>query len=651
MAFDFKRHLIKVQGGRQYLPVSARLIWFRSEHPDWGIETEAVEMNHEKQYAVFRARIYNEDGKLMAMGTKKEDVKGFGDYIEKAECVPLDTRILTAEGWKTHDSLRLGEPVLAYNVDKDCSEWVPLLAVRRYQNAPIVQLSNGKGFDVLCTPDHKWPIRYSTVCKGKRYEYRSLREASRLTKSAAITVGAVAQGGSLPVTPQQAFLMGMLITDGSVRYSGKHIRAYICQSKPDVITEIRAQMAGVPHRESVVPAYTRTFPTGKTYNCQIGYRWEIAAFYLHDLHDAFGIVHETELPNVISHLSLEARTAFMQAMMMAEGDQKGTFAQMPGRNDWVIDLWTLLCAMEGSMVCKSAVRESCGGIWVARRKKTRHVWASNVTVTDAGTADVWCPQTPLGTWVARFSNDVVTVTGNTGAVGRALAMCGYGTQFSPELDEASSGRFADSPQPMGGNRGGGAGGGGYQGGNNRFGSGGSPGDGGARFTPPREGSAPPSEDAPARPSSNRDEAPARSGNGREDTPARPNSNREEASARPAAVREEAPARPAADSPARRPSPVPDPEEDDEFEALIGGVQPREVTEDDPFGEDDTPASAAPPKATATAAPSGMPACNNCGKALTKAQQELSVRNFGEALCPGCQRERPRTDRPAAAARS
>ena len=85
MSFDPKRYVIKVQGNREYLPVSARLIWFRSEHPDWGIVTEAIEINHEKQFAVFRASIFNEDGRLIATATKKEDVKGFGDYIEKAE--------------------------------------------------------------------------------------------------------------------------------------------------------------------------------------------------------------------------------------------------------------------------------------------------------------------------------------------------------------------------------------------------------------------------------------------------------------------------------------------------------------------------------------------------------------------------------------
>lgn len=33
----------------------------------------------------------------------------------------------------------------------------------------------------------------------------------------------------------------------------------------------------------------------------------------------------------------------------------------------------------------------------------------------------------------------------TGAIGRALALCGYGTQFAPELDEEH--RIVDSPTP------------------------------------------------------------------------------------------------------------------------------------------------------------------------------------------------------------
>ena len=40
--FDVKKALIKVQGGKEYLPVASRLVWFREEHPDWAIVTEPV---------------------------------------------------------------------------------------------------------------------------------------------------------------------------------------------------------------------------------------------------------------------------------------------------------------------------------------------------------------------------------------------------------------------------------------------------------------------------------------------------------------------------------------------------------------------------------------------------------------------------------
>jgi len=110
MAFDYKKHLIKVQGNKMYLPVAARVVWFRELHPEWGIHTEIVELNHEKQYSIFRASIYNEEGKLIAMGTKKEDIKGFGDFLEKSESGAVG-RALTMCGFGTpfEDDLNEGE--------------------------------------------------------------------------------------------------------------------------------------------------------------------------------------------------------------------------------------------------------------------------------------------------------------------------------------------------------------------------------------------------------------------------------------------------------------------------------------------------------------------------------------------------------------
>jgi len=108
MAFDPKRHVIRIQGGREYLPVSARLVWFRGEHPDWGIVTNAVEINLEKQYAIFSASIFNAEGKLMATATKMENVRGFQDFIEKAETGAVG-RALAMCGYGTQFSPELEE--------------------------------------------------------------------------------------------------------------------------------------------------------------------------------------------------------------------------------------------------------------------------------------------------------------------------------------------------------------------------------------------------------------------------------------------------------------------------------------------------------------------------------------------------------------
>ncbi len=98
--FDVKKHLIKVQGNRLYLPVAARLVWFRMEHPDWGIETRPVALDMEKQYAIFEAKVYNAEGKLMAQGTKHENVRGFPDFVEKSETGAIG-RALAVVGYGT----------------------------------------------------------------------------------------------------------------------------------------------------------------------------------------------------------------------------------------------------------------------------------------------------------------------------------------------------------------------------------------------------------------------------------------------------------------------------------------------------------------------------------------------------------------------
>ena len=108
MVFDPKKYLIKVNGGKQYLPVSARLLWMREEHPDWGITTELLQLDVERQFAVFHATVTDNTGRQIGSGTNMESVKGFPDYLEKCETSAIGRALATA-GYGTQFAPELDE--------------------------------------------------------------------------------------------------------------------------------------------------------------------------------------------------------------------------------------------------------------------------------------------------------------------------------------------------------------------------------------------------------------------------------------------------------------------------------------------------------------------------------------------------------------
>jgi hypothetical protein len=83
MNFDPQKYLVRLKQGGEYLPVQARVAWLRNEHPDWGILTEFLSLNDD--YAIAKATITDETGRLISQGCKREDGRHFGDFAEKAE--------------------------------------------------------------------------------------------------------------------------------------------------------------------------------------------------------------------------------------------------------------------------------------------------------------------------------------------------------------------------------------------------------------------------------------------------------------------------------------------------------------------------------------------------------------------------------------
>lgn len=108
MAFNVNRYLIRVRGGQQYLPVSARLIWFREERPDWSIETHPLHLDFNEGVAVFQATVKDTTGRVIASATKMETRSDFADFVEKAETGAIG-RVLAMCGFGTQFALEISE--------------------------------------------------------------------------------------------------------------------------------------------------------------------------------------------------------------------------------------------------------------------------------------------------------------------------------------------------------------------------------------------------------------------------------------------------------------------------------------------------------------------------------------------------------------
>lgn len=92
--------------GKDYLEVPYRVLWMREEHPEWGIETEYLQLGAD--LAIAKATVRDGSGKILAQGTKTETPAGFADYVEKAETGAIG-RALALCGYGTQFAHELEE--------------------------------------------------------------------------------------------------------------------------------------------------------------------------------------------------------------------------------------------------------------------------------------------------------------------------------------------------------------------------------------------------------------------------------------------------------------------------------------------------------------------------------------------------------------
>lgn len=359
--------------------------------------------------------------------------QALGNALMKSECVPLDTEILTRDGWKTQDNVIIGEEVLAYDCAADSCAWTPLQNVTAYPEAVTVRFGT-ELHSFRCTPDHSWAIdnggykpRVEEISKRRgayknRRPSRMLIRANEVKTSQRVILSAQAEGGDSPLTPAEAAILGWVMTDGTIKRRKSHVRLGICQSKKEHFDEIETALTGTGYVVSKVigRASTRDFGTHVS-ECLPQTWWYLSSYDSRELMVKAGIETPADLPRVVTRLSREARSAMFAAMMAADGDKKGRFGKK--RKPGVMEAWQILATLEGFALGKW---HEGSIIPTQTARKQRYIAGSNITISDPIVEAVWCPTTAYGTWVMRQGHQI-TITGNSKAKRRVtLALCGLG---------------------------------------------------------------------------------------------------------------------------------------------------------------------------------------------------------------------------------
>jgi hypothetical protein len=320
-------------------------------------------------------------------------------------CLPLNTEILTKDGWKSHDQLKVGEIVAAYDWESSREiTWSVLQNVIYKDEQPLVEMKR-KSFRFVCTPDHTWIVKRKKREKMTRDTYRR-QNLDTIRFHGAHTVLQIAapcnSDGELDCPPAVAAVLGWIVTDGwEYRKRGKPCGAMICQKNyPDAVINALSR-SGIEWRE-VKPN-----------------KDGVRMFYLpassyRELKRVTGYTGKSDLSYIAASLSPNARKAMMDAMVLAEGTNNGMsrktiFCQTKGH---VSDAFQVLATLCGLRLGVQRVHESQLGsshripiLRATTLQKPR-------IVSIPGFHRVWCPSVKEGAIIARQEGQV-TITGNT----------------------------------------------------------------------------------------------------------------------------------------------------------------------------------------------------------------------------------------------
>lgn len=389
--------------GRKYVLVSDRVLYFNDAYKNGSIVTEIIG-DAFGQMVVVKATVTPDVDKPSRMFTGySQAVWGEGMVnktaaLENSECVPIDARILTRDGWKYYFQLKAGKDFALSLNNKGNISWEIVDKISIYKDQPVISARTSR-FNCVFTPNHKWFVEKSLVPFNEIKKYQK--------------IDVVGNKRDLTEYDKDSAKLGWIFTDSHIKRTkdGLPSSTTLTQSKTKYIPDI-IKLFGQPNKIKK----TRW----KDSHC-----WNISPDETRKILGKFGVNTANDLPKAVCGMSISEAAGFFVSCMMADGDGRSISKSTIAILEALQIAASMLGIKTGKIIKRKPQNKTKTDLFVLPIHKTSGAYKSEMIIRKLPPVDVWCPTLKTGNWLMQYKNQVY-FTGNTSAVGRALALMGIG---------------------------------------------------------------------------------------------------------------------------------------------------------------------------------------------------------------------------------
>jgi hypothetical protein len=334
--------------------------------------------------------------------------------MKNIHCVPLSVEALTPFGWRRESDLKIGQALVGYDLTSGVLRETTLLGLTRSGRPVPVQRYVGQMALMTVTPEHRCLVR--RLHGAKAVGRIEMIPAARLGGHDSILATAEAIRPDADLADEMVRLMAWVVAEGS--YDKKCAGVHLTQSErhnPRYVEELQYLLPGATSH------LTRDGCRSWYLSADLGRRLRAWA-------------PDKTLSRLVQVLSARQARLFLYEFMRADGSWPGGAPlPSPGKMSTIEDFWTVpfsspriaqfrrdiaddlqaLATLAGLRTVLRADPRSEGRIcWRLSVIRRAPWWNVVETEQTSEEAEVWCPTTETGTWVAREAGHVF-LTGNS----------------------------------------------------------------------------------------------------------------------------------------------------------------------------------------------------------------------------------------------